>query len=205
MKQTPTERAGSAASRNFNLLPFAIMAGGWLAPMAMFRLHVWGPLRPFDYPRGDLMPGPWFVLLSVGAIGLWRVLPHAYFRIRHFERLQRPHDRLGIRTFRKWVPDGDLANRWARRLDPGHRIIRDRRTAEAFVDRTIDSERGHVVLLALGLLTAGHAIAIGWTGWALFLTFGSVVVNVYPILLQRATRVRLEAALSRPSRPRCKF
>jgi hypothetical protein len=39
-----------------NLIPFASMAGGWLGPLLMFWLYVWGPLRPFDYPAGDLAP-----------------------------------------------------------------------------------------------------------------------------------------------------
>ena len=35
----------------FNLIPFASMAGGWLGPLLMFWLYVWGPLRPFHYPE----------------------------------------------------------------------------------------------------------------------------------------------------------
>jgi hypothetical protein len=40
----------------FNLIPFASMAGGWLGPLLMFWLYVWGPLRPFHYTGGDLLP-----------------------------------------------------------------------------------------------------------------------------------------------------
>jgi hypothetical protein len=44
----------------------------------------------------------------------------------------------------------------------------------------------------------GHAILfIGWHGWACYLSVGNVLVNLYPILLQRYTRGRLQAALRR--------
>ena len=52
-------------------------------------------------------------------------------------------------------------------------------------------------MLVLGGMSAGFAWAIGWTGWAIYLAAGNVVVNLYPVLLQRYTRARISAALSR--------
>jgi hypothetical protein len=63
------------------------------------------------------------------------------------------------------------------------------------VVRTEQSERGHLVLLALGLVSAAYAWHVGWHGWAVYLSVGNVLVNVYPILLQRYTRGRLRAVL----------
>ena len=174
----------------YNLAPFASMAGGWLGPLLMFWLYVWGPLRPFAYPAGDLLPGPGFLLLVAACVALWW-LPGAWFRIRRFERSGRLYEAVGVRLFRRFAPDGDLANRWARRRDPGYRVIRGRKSALAFVERTETGERGHLVLLALGAVSAAFALRLGWTGWAVYLTAGNVVVNVYPILLQRYNRARL--------------
>jgi hypothetical protein len=184
-------------THGLHIVPFASMAGGWLGPLIMFWLYVWGPLRPFAYPSGDLMPGASFALLIVGCVALWWLLPPAYFRVHRFEQTGRVYESLGVRLFRRFAPDGDLANRWERRANPNYRTIRGRRSAAGFVVRTEQSERGHVVLLTLGVVSAAFAWNLGWHGWALYLSAGNVVVNLYPILLQRYTRARLHAVLSR--------
>lgn len=180
-----------------NIVPFAIMAGGWLAPLIMFWLYVWGPLRPFNYPSGNLMPGAWFVVVIAACVALWWLLPRAYFHVHPFERTGQIYKSLGVLLFRRFVPDGDLANGWERRKNPRQRLIRGRRSAAAFVVRTEQSERGHLVLLALGVVSAAYAWTLEWHGWAVYLSAGNVVVNVYPILLQRYTRRRLYAVLQR--------
>ena len=184
----------------FNLIPFASMAGGWLAPLLMFWLYVWGPLRPFHYPDGELLP-PLPLLAACFALGVavWWI-PASYYEVRAFERSGRLYEKLGVRHFRWFVPDGDAANRWRRRRDPAFRIIRGRRYARAFRHRTELSEKSHLVMLALGGMSAGFACAIGWPGWAIYLTAGNVVVNLYPVLLQRYTRARISAALGRQQR-----
>lgn len=113
------------------------------------------------------------------------------------EESGRLYEALGIRYFRFVAPDGDLANRWQRRRDPAHRIIRNRHVAEDFEFRTRLSEKGHLVLLAMGVASAGFALHIGWFGWAVYLGVGNVVVNLYPVLLQRYTRSRLYRASRR--------
>lgn len=172
------------------------MAGGWLGPLLMFWLYVWGPLRPFAYPSGHLMPPPAFWLVVLACIATWW-LPSSWYRIRPFERSGRVYEMLGVHHFRRLVPDGDLANRWTRRRDPSHRVIRGRRSAASFLGRTVESERGHLVLLMLGVVSALFALYIGWRGWAFYLSAGNVVVNLYPILLQRYTRTRIVALLQR--------
>ena len=105
-----------------------------------------------------------------------------------------------VLAFRKFVPDGDLANRWERRKDPSFRMIRCRKSAADFIVRTRQSERGHIVLLALGAVSSAYAWSVGWHGWAAYLAAGNVVVNIYPILLQRYTRGRIEGLLRRGRR-----
>ena len=196
MPSTSPQRFDPPTS-GLNIIPFAIMAGGWLGPLIMFWLYVWGPLRPFTYPSGDLMSEAWFVMVLVACAALWWLLPNAYFRVHQFERTGAIYESLGVRFFRRFVPDGDLANWWERRRNPGHRVIRGRRSASDFVVRTVQSERGHVVLFALGVASAVFAWTLGWFGWAVYLSVGNLVVNVYPILLQRYTRSRLYAVLRR--------
>lgn len=177
------------------------MAGGWLGPLVMFWLYVWGPLRPFHYPAGDLFPSiTLFLLLAASCVAAWW-LPSAYYGIRRFERSGLVYEVLGVRQFRRFVPNGDLANRWQRRRDPDFRVIRDVRTALAFEGRTRESERGHLVLFLMGALSTAFAWRLGWTGWALYLGLGNVIVNLYPIMLQRYTRARLVRLATRANTP----
>jgi hypothetical protein len=157
----------------------------------MFWLYVWGPLRPFRYAGGELLPSLPILIacLAVGIAAWW--VPGSYFRIREFERSGRLYEALGVRHFRWFVPDGDAANRWRRRRNPAFRIIRNRHYALAFRQRTELSEKSHLVMLVLGCMSAGFAWAIGWPGWAIYLGLGNIVVNLYPVLLQRYTRARL--------------
>jgi hypothetical protein len=153
--------ASANETTGFNLIPFASMAGGWLGPLLMFWLYVWGPLRPFHYPSGDLLP-PLFLCLALftACIAVWWV-PASYYDIRAFERSGRLYEAMGVRLFRWFVPDGDAANRLRRRREPAFRIIRNRRYAAAFVRRTELSERSHLVMLALGSLSAAFAWRLG--------------------------------------------
>lgn len=192
---------GSSRADRLNTIPFAIMAGGWLGPLLMFWLYVWGPFRPYSYPPGHLLPDLSFAPLVAGCIALWWVLPRRYFRVHRFERTGRLYEKLGVRAFRHVAPDGDLINRWVRRSVPGYRVVQGRRAAAALVARTERSERGHAVLLMLGMVSAGYAWALGWRGWALYLTVGNLLVNLYPILLQRYTRSRLHSILHRATYP----
>lgn len=195
--ETSPMASNEPPTHGLNIIPFASMAGGWLGPLIMFWLYVWGPLRPFAYPSGSLMPGASFALLILGCVALWWLLPPAYFRVHRFEQTGRVYESLGVRLFRRFAPDGDLANRWERRTKPNYRIISGRRSVAGFMVRTKDSERGHVVLLMLGIVSAAFALKLGWHGWAFYLSAGNVLVNLYPILLQRYTRSRLNALLRR--------
>ena len=104
---------------------------------------MWGPLRPFDYPNGELLP-PLPLLVACFAVGVavWWV-PASYYQVRAFERSGRFYEALGVRHFRWLVADGDVANRWRRRHDPAFRIIRNRHYVRAFRHQTELSEKSH--------------------------------------------------------------
>lgn len=196
--RTSTRGTPETGSSGFNIVPFAAMAGGWLGPLLLFWLAVWGPLRPHDYPPGDIAPSPLaFALSFIACVAAWWA-PRSWYRIRAVERSGRLYEALGVRWFRCIVPDGDIANRLRRRRDSGHRMIAGRGSGDEFAQRTIESERGHLVLLLVGVMSAAFAWSIGWYGWALYITAGNLLANVYPIMLQRYTRARLARLYTRP-------
>ena len=170
--------------------PIAAMSALFLAPLLVFWLRVFGPLRPFDVSP---VPSPPALAFSGAALVclLAAYVPASYFRVRASAAGERWYRAVGVRQFRKVVPDGDWMNRVRRRQDRRFRLIRSRADAAAWAARTEASERGHLVLLLAGVFSAGYAVHVGWTAWAIILTAGNVITNLYPVLLQRYTRARL--------------
>jgi hypothetical protein len=179
-----------------NLLPFAAVCAGWFVPVLKFWSLVWGVFRPSDYTGGDIAPDAMFFAIACAVAILPWWLPALYYRPRAFEH-GRLYEWLGVRWFRKFVPNGDLVNLWRRRREPGFRIIPSRRVAADYFPRTIASEKSHLVLLLAGFGSSWFAWSIGWHGWAVYLGIANVLANLYPVLLQRYTRARLTRLLRR--------
>jgi hypothetical protein len=183
-----------------NAIVIAAMCMGWLVPMLQFWGAAWGPLRPFAYGPGDFAPSGLAFALAFIACFLPCALPPAYYRRPDGPRALRVYEAAGIRAFRALATNGDYINRAARRADPGYRLLRDAKAAQTFLVATESGERGHLVLLCMGVATAAYATGIGWFGWAVALTAGNLVFNLYPILLLRYNRARLQQAMTRWSR-----
>jgi len=184
--------AGSPASRlagRFNTLPFAVFAA-WLSSLLLFWLKALGPLRSFEMAPPETAPWPWLAgsaALAASAL----LLPRAYYLPARFELGGRLHERLGIRRFRAIMANGDLINRFVRRRHTGYVVhSRGSRLERAAVEG-FKSERAHLLFMLFGFGTSGFAFAAGWTGWAAWLGLGNILVNLYPILLQRYTRGRI--------------
>jgi hypothetical protein len=171
------------------------MSGLWIAPLAIFWLRVWGPLRPFDV---EPVSAPSWIAMLAGttiSVAVWWI-PAGYYKLREFEKSGRIYEMLGVRPFSRFVTDGELINRFRRQATPGFRLIHDRASARAFIARTHIAERGHLPWLIAGALSTVWAVHVGWTGWATVLGVGNAVVNLWPILLQRYTRGRIERVLT---------
>ncbi len=179
-----------------NLIPIAGMCLLWLGPMLQFWLAAWGPLRPFDVPTVAAPSWGAFLLGVAVSFGAWW-LPRSYFKTKAVKRGGRVYRRLGVHVFRRYVTNGDVINRRVRRIDPTYRIISDVESMRSYAGRSRETEKGHVVLLVAGVFTAWYATSVGWYGWAVFLTAGNIVFNLYPVLLQRYTRVRIAQLLDR--------
>lgn len=175
-----------------------MVCAAWLVPLLRFWAMVWGVFRPPDSAEVAPQLGS-FLAACLLITGFWW-LPSSYYRTRRFEANGRVYELLGVRVFRKFVPNGDLVNLWRRRRDPHFRVISSYHSAKTYVQRTITGEKTHVVSLVIGFASSMFAWHIGWTGWAAYLAGGNIVFNVYPILLQRYTRARLVRAFARPRR-----
>jgi len=115
-----------------------------------------------------------------------------YYRPRPFEASREFYARLGVRFFRRFVPLGDCANRLTRRAVPDYRVVRspaDVAKAEQFGRF---SERVHTTFLVFLLPPT-------FWGLAQLILFNGLF-NLYPVLLQRYTRARLETLANRRDR-----
>jgi hypothetical protein len=123
-----------------------------------------------------------------------------YYRLRPFEASGEFYSRLGVRFFRRFVPQGDYFNRMARRTVPDHRAVRssaDVPRAERFGRL---NERVHVTLLVLLLPPTCWALVCRQYDLAAWLILLNGLFNLYPALLQRYTRARLDALARRRDR-----
>lgn len=163
-----------------------------VTPVELFIVEVW--------PRH----GFFSLLLVIAPVAAgWataRLLPERYYRIRAFESGGRVYEWLGIRLFKRFVPDGDYVNRLVRRSDPGYRLVRDADSLVRFEARTRLAEKCHVAGLWLALPCAAYALLLGWDGFALWLLLPNVPLHLYPVLLQRYTRARIQRVLARGGR-----
>ena len=115
--------------------------------------------------------------------------PSGYYEIKDFERTGQIYEYLGIRLFKMLVRRGPLTI-----FSPTLHLPKEK-TASAL--RHLDgemrkAETGHVVIFLLILLFIGYALFRGWfdaVGWILLF---NIIINGYPIILQRYNRIKLQ-------------
>ena len=163
-----------------------------LTPIELFLMEIWGRHGFFSLL---FLAGP----LAAGYFVAGR-LPERYYRIKTFESSGRVYERLGVRFFKRFVPNGDYINRVMRRYEPGYRVVRCEGSLVEFEARTRLAERCHVAGLLIALPSAAYALMLGWNGFALWLLLPNIPLHLYPVLLQRYTRARIQRVRRRGRR-----
>lgn len=133
----------------------------------------------------------WLTMSWVGIAGqaVHFSLPQGYYSINTFERTGQIYERLGVRLF-KWL----VRRRPLAMFSPTLRFPKDRTSAALrhLDDEMQEAETGHVCIFMLMLLFISAALLRGWfdaVGWMLAF---NVVINGYPVMLQRYNRIKLE-------------
>jgi hypothetical protein len=138
----------------------------------------------------------WFAVVWVTVVQLLTGLrfPEWYCRPKNFERFGRIYELLGVPFFRRLVRRGPIhllapAFQYSGRRELLPVLERETRTAEAI----------HVLAFFASLPLTAYALSRGWLdsgGWLLSFT---VLLNVYPLMLQRHNRVRLQELIQKRS------
>ena len=115
-------------------------------------------------------------------------LPDAYHRLRRFEQTGRVYEVTGVHLVKAVLRRGPLA--W---FNPDLHLPVERTAGrlEHLAQRMRDAEASHAVLFAATLGFAGLAAVRGWWTAALWTSVFDLLVNGYPVMLQRYNRARL--------------
>jgi nitrate reductase NapE component len=120
--------------------------------------------------------------------------PPDYYAPRPFEHAGRIYELLGIRLFKALVRRGPLAIFSPTLRFPKKKTVPALRALETEMRK---AETGHVLVLALVLVPIGYALLQGWYGAAAWLSLFNILINGYPILLQRYNRIKLQELVDR--------
>ena len=115
-------------------------------------------------------------------------LPSAYHDLRAFERDGRLYERLGVVLAKRLLRRGPLAA-----FNPDLHLPAERTPKNlAHLDQRMqDAEASHCILFVAMLGVVAHAVARGWWGAAGWTLLFDVLLNGYPVMLQRYNRALL--------------
>ncbi len=114
--------------------------------------------------------------------------PLRCYDIRAFERTGRVYESLGIRLFKRLVRRGPLSIFSPTLRFPKEKTISTLRHLDSEMQK---AETGHVLIFILMLLFSSYSLLRGWfdgVGWMLAF---NIIINGYPIMLQRYNRIKL--------------
>lgn len=167
-----------------------LLTVGWFAAIA----YCLGLTLRLSVRQGLLIAVVAVVGTLVGALAAWW-LPDGYHTLREWEHQGRLYGRVGVCRFRQFVLDGPRFRRCLC-LPKGQRPFAARSQLLLWRDRGYTTERHHVAAMLMSLPSLCLAVQSGHRGMATYLIVGNIVFNLYPILLQRYTRGRLEQSLA---------
>ena len=115
-------------------------------------------------------------------------LPGRLHELRAWERDGRVYERLGVRVAKSVLRRGPLAA-----FNPHLHLPAELTPAQlaALDERMCEAEASHAVLLVVVLMVVVHAVARGWWVAAVWTLVFDVLMNGYPVMLQRYNRALL--------------
>ena len=117
-------------------------------------------------------------------------LPEGYHALRGFERDGRLYELLGVRLFKRLLRRGPLAV-----FNPDLHLPAEPTPANLahLNQRMRDAEASHFILVVVMLGVVVHAAARGWWGAAGWTLLFNVLLDGYPVMLQRYNRALLSS------------
>lgn len=170
----------------------------WVTATLVLGLVMWWAVHTLD------VRGPWFALVVVWApmTALGTVshvtpirLPEQLHRLRPFEVDGRVYELLGVRVAKRLLRRGPAT--W---FNPRLRLpaTRDAESLARLDAAMRNAEASHALLFVAVLPVVAHALVRGWWAAAAWTLAFDVLLNGYPVMLQRYNRGRLQATERHP-------
>jgi hypothetical protein len=141
----------------------------------------------------------WLVMAWVAVIGqVWEFrMPERYYRLRTFEHEGRSYEYLGVHWFKKLVRHGPFTI-FAPTLRLQRKITELSGTELTRLEGEMcKTEAGHLAIGLIVILMAAYTAIRGWWDAAGWLLLFNIPLNIYPLLLQRYNRAKLQPLLEK--------
>jgi hypothetical protein len=115
-----------------------------------------------------------------------------YFNLCRFELDGRLYEMLGVRLFKRFASAGDFFNSRRRRSDKEFRNVKNYSSAIDWEGRTRFNEAAHLGNLIFSLVMVVWLCFRARYTWIGPIIFLNLILNVYPIMLQRYNRARIQ-------------
>lgn len=117
-----------------------------------------------------------------------KLLPKSYYKIYHPQRLKNIYQRLGVNQFREML----LATLWRNKGQRKNYFNGKRSGILNLVEQSMKSEFGHAIPFLIINLVSIYLFAIGAIKLGVFTLLINLIGNLYPIILQRHHRMRIQ-------------
>lgn len=138
-------------------------------------------------------------LIQYGLKGINSSVANAWFDPKGFERNPVFYERLGVRSFKRYIHTGDLMMRSPLHPFGGSGLIRDGSLLSLKRYETVTRflEDLHLTAFSLFVATTAWHLYEDRIGQAMVTTGLNILINVYPVMLQRYNRSRLYRTIHR--------
>ncbi len=116
-----------------------------------------------------------------------KLLPESYYRLKNSTRLKYFHRLLGVKYFNIF-----LMIYWGRKKNRKKYFDGTRKGLTNFMYQSKQSEFGHFISCITILLTSVILLFYGYYSLVVMVTIINIIGNVYPVILQRYHRIRIE-------------
>jgi hypothetical protein len=127
-----------------------------------------------------------YIFIGISAMSL--LLPARYLQLSNNPKF---YESIGVKLIRKLVQNGDLVNKFNRKSNPQHTVIKGKTNALKYMQTIVMYERYHFICFVFFLLTTVYTIINAQYSFTLIIIIANIIYNICPILLQQYNRARL--------------
>jgi len=136
----------------------------------------------------------WVVVL-VELLHIPLELGERIYRAKPFEKDGQFYVSLGVRCYKRFTPNGNYMNRVIRLFKPNFKLIKDAETMKRWLSVTRSKEAGHTIHWVMVIPALLYVLLNGWYQSAACLVVLTVLFDLYPVMLQRYNRFRIQRTL----------